>query len=219
MDINTDECSICLMKMKQEVNCCTDDHTKSGLIVKLQNCGHHFHENCITTAMNTGNSTCPLCRKEYQRINIQYDTYSKEEESLFSLSPLCPFTGLVIAKQIPKYITKNTTVIRHPTNLYSIIYSINNINITKYAVMLSLINSTRGGQIVLPFSSIKQIKLNTVKYKDQGITSIELYHKEPFTIRLVSLLINNKINQISKIFTTMSESLSALNDYENVFNV
>lgn len=67
-----DKCSICI----EVIN---GDHTKAT----IQNCGHMFHQECISEALET-KPACPNCRQNYQRFFIEnYDGNYKRKRKCF----------------------------------------------------------------------------------------------------------------------------------------
>lgn len=62
-----DTCSICLVKFKGDRDIVIN--TRTFL------CGHTFHNHCITSWHQTGNSTCPNCRERLYFNNWQFFSY------------------------------------------------------------------------------------------------------------------------------------------------
>jgi hypothetical protein len=42
---------------------CLEDYKHGDNIRVIHNCGHQFHEPCITSWISTGHNNCPLCKK------------------------------------------------------------------------------------------------------------------------------------------------------------
>ena len=55
-NINKEDCSICLNKMNNK-------------IIKLNNCIHCFHSDCIIKWFKQGNISCPICRESLLKLN------------------------------------------------------------------------------------------------------------------------------------------------------
>ena len=55
-NIHEEDCSICLNKMNNK-------------IIKLNNCIHCFHSDCIIKWFKQGNISCPICRESLLKLN------------------------------------------------------------------------------------------------------------------------------------------------------
>jgi hypothetical protein len=62
-------------------------------------CGHFFHETCLNTWKNTGNTTCPLCRTPLMQITCEEVIMSRDEQFLCMVEVL-PLPWIYLVRRI-----------------------------------------------------------------------------------------------------------------------